>query len=185
MANLFLQKPLFVGKDRASLLLSIFKIVGTPSEKNYPDGLEFPKYREQRKKYKRGVEKAFQYLMKDEDAQKHSGALSLLARMLHLDPKKRITAAEALSHEYMAGYIEKSGDESFRKQYVSEWTQLKSKLTGSDKMEEDQSDQQQKSLKRKANFLAAASAMDNDEDDLYDMDDLLGSNSEKKLKEGV
>jgi serine/threonine protein kinase len=179
LANLLLGKPLFVGKDRESLLLSVYKVVGTPSKENYSEATKFSLYRKPTKKYKRGVEKAIRHMLTESGGRECEGAIDLLAQMLHLDPKKRITAVDTLKHHYMLDYLENCNSKSFQRDYVKGWLALKEKLLKQTKMEEDEAQTRARSLKRKANLIAASQAMDQ-EDDLYDMDELvLGSLSHK------
>ena len=147
--------------------------MGTPSkEGNYPEALKFPDFAKPPRKYKRGVEKALEHLLK-ENAVEHQGAVSLIARMLHLDPAERCTAAEALSHDYIADFVEKCATEEFRQQYVTDWLQLKAHML---QVSEDEK------LSRKRTMIMAASKSEGGQDDLYDMDDLLPSISSKKAK---
>lgn len=184
MAHLLLGKPVFVGKERPALLLAMFKIIGTPAKDNYPDAAKFPLAVKPPKKYKRGVEKAFQRMMKEEDYQKHEKAIDLIAKMLHLDPRQRITAVNALKHEYIQNYTENCTTKSFSDQYVNDWMATKKELVHSSKAEDDDAKNREKHLKRKAMLEAAKGADDDMDDDLYDMDDLLedGESCAKKLK---
>lgn len=217
MANLLLNKPLFTGRDRASKILAIFKIVGSPAMENYSDGRKFPYYEDPPKKYKRGVQKALRFMMKKDQSyygdadfieENYSGAMDLLEQMLHLDPRKRITAADALEHEFMVRYVESTNSDEFRNDFVKSWMNLKCKLmvdddnndngdpsTSSSTKHRDKAGQdhhnkkskiQEKETKRKAWLMEAASSLgggidngDDDEDDLYNLDDLLGKSSSK------
>jgi hypothetical protein len=183
-AHILLTKSLFVGKDKTSLLLSIFKIVGTPSKDNYRDAVKFPLFTEPPKKYKRGVQRALRHMMGDEEAKKSSLALDLVERMLHLDPTKRITAGDALKHECMVDFIENCNSDSFRRRYVNDWLALKQKFMHASKSADDHAHLQESTMKRKA-LLMTASATDQDDDvndGLYDMDEILGEMGEKKRK---
>jgi serine/threonine protein kinase len=185
LANLLLNKPVFVGKDRTTLLTSQYKFVGTPVQEKYEEATEFPHYSKPPKRYKRGVEKAFEHILKDKAAQ-HQKAIDLIARMLHLDPQKRCTAAEALGHDFISDYVEKCRSDSFREQYVSDWMELKRRMMQA--TEDDRRKKaEEKARKRAAAMIMAASksaAGDND-DDLYDMDDFLAISSPKKRKHEV
>jgi len=177
LANLLLGKPLFAGKDRNSLLTSQFKIVGTPARNNFEEAAKFPHYSKPIKKYPRGVEKALGHMLKDESAE-HGKAIDLIARMLHLDPRKRCTASEALSHDFMVEYMENSSIPAFRDEYVEQWMRLKEVSLISRR--DSKKAKQQMSSKRKAMLMAARDSGD-DEDDLYDIDELL-EQPVKKIK---
>lgn len=187
MAHLLLGKPLFTGKGRSALLLAMFKIIGTPSKDNYPEASKLPFATKAPKKYKRGVEKAFQRMLEEEDFAKHEKAIDLMVRMLHLDPRQRITAVGALQHEYMQDYALGREDKSFHNQYVNDWMKMKKELVHSRRADSEDAQQADKTLKRKAMLQAAAGADDDIDDDLYDMDDLLDHSGsigvvEKKAK---
>jgi serine/threonine protein kinase len=177
LGSLLLGKPIFTGKDRESLLVSQYKIVGTPTEGNYEDAKKYPYFVKPSKKYKRGVEKALVHQLKTPSPSCEK-AISLVARMLHLDPKKRCTAVEALGHEFLSDYFENCQSESFRSQYVMEWMNLKSRLLEpSDEVREIEH-----TRKREAMIRSVAKAAAGDDDELYNMDDFLESESSKKAK---
>jgi serine/threonine protein kinase len=120
--------------------------------------------------------------MKKEEGTKHSEAIDLISQMLALDPKKRITAVGALQHEYMQNYVENCNSESFRQEFVAEWMSLKKKLMRSSKTEEDEIKEKERGIKRKAMLMAASKSTNSaEEDDLYDMDDLLGGGGSAKI----
>jgi serine/threonine protein kinase len=186
LASLLLNKPLFQAKDLETKLLAIYKIVGTPAADNYPEAVNFPKYAKPTKKYAPGVVKALQYMLKEEESKKHAGAIELVGRMLQLDPDRRITAVDALADVYMLDYIENtSNSESFRQEYVQDWMGLKEKLLRSNQSEEDELKARERGIKRKAMLIAAATkTVDDEEDDLYDMGDLLnGGDGEPSKKQ--
>ncbi|KAL7567831.1 hypothetical protein ACA910_000577 [Epithemia clementina (nom. ined.)] len=171
LANILLSKPPFVGKDRQSLLSSMYKIVGIPGEDNFEQAARFPYYVKPTKRYKRGVEKAMEHMLKNEQASKYTKAIDLVAKMLHLNPADRCTAEEALDHEFLREYRESSKEKSFRESYVAEWTALKSKIIKCAKYSNGASSMQ--SERRRALMLATATGADSNdenEDGLYDFE---------------
>lgn len=176
LASVMLNKPIFTGKDRESLLLAQYKIVGAPSGDNYEDGLHLPYYTKPVKKYRRGVEKALEHILKETSPQQQK-AIDLISRMLHLDPKKRCTAIEALGHEYMSDFIDNCQSDVFRKQYASDWIRLKSQI-----LQSYNDDPEEQSRKRNAMIRSVSrrSTGDEEEDDLYNMDEFLDHSSSPK-----
>ena len=91
-AELARKQPLFPGDSELQQLLHIFKLLGTPSEVQWPgvtrlrDWHEFPQWKPQ------DLAKVIPQL--DEDG------IDLMAKMLVYDPAKRIHATEALRHPY-------------------------------------------------------------------------------------
>jgi serine/threonine protein kinase len=179
LANLLLSKPLFSGKDRQSLLTSQFKVVGTPSVNNYNESVKFPHYVKPEKKYHRGlVDKALEHLLKDQASQ-HARAIDLIARMLCLDPRERCTAEEALGHDFMNDYLEKCRSYTNRHQYVADWLALKERMT----QMKDEEKNKEKSRKRKEMMVAAfKTATGDDDDDLYDLEEIMEEGPKKKSK---
>jgi len=209
MAHLLVNKSLFSGcENRNAHVKAIFKVVGTPSKENYPDAKRYPNYEKSKpgKDYKKGVRKAFQFHLKDckEDTMKeYEGAMDLLERMLDLDPKKRIKPLEALKHPYMKNFASKRKTRLFRQQFQHDWMKLKMELLreqngssgNSKKLQIDKpkfksldSLRKDHEKRRKHMLLEATKIGDDDDDDLYNLDeeDLLNfgvqSSSRKRLK---
>ena len=182
LANILLSKPFYSGKDRQAMLNSMYKVVGTPARKNFERCARLPHYTKPPKKYKRGVEKAFQHILK-EDSKQHTSTIDLISKMLHLDPNERITALDALQHRYILDYLEKSSCGHFRQQFVDDWICLKKKLKAS--AQDHDGETQSRQRKRKTVMLDVSHGADNsggDADELYDLDDLLCTDSSKKLR---
>merc|ERR1712183_375512 len=139
LANLLLGKQLFPGKDRASKMTQVFKIVGVPDRGNYEQAKRFPFYSSsmyvigdegRKKKYSRGVEKALRHMMRaasggDSVPEELDGLISLIDDLLHLDPKKRMTADEALRHRYLVDHAVRVERPEYRERYVRDWLDLK------------------------------------------------------------
>jgi serine/threonine protein kinase len=183
LAHLLIGKPLCSAKDRESFLVGLYKLVGSPSSKNFPLAVKFPHYTKPIKKYPADVKKAIHHMAKDRmDIQDYAGAIDLISQMLQLDPEKRITAKGALQHEYMSKHVEDSISELFQDEFVEDWMALKLKLMDVSKTEEDEMVEKERGEKRKAMLVAASQAMavpGGDEDDLYDMGDLLESDAKR------
>mmetsp|Transcript_4716 Transcript_4716/g.7695 ORF Transcript_4716/g.7695 Transcript_4716/m.7695 type:complete len:1218 (+) Transcript_4716:3-3656(+) len=201
VANLLLGKQLFPGKDRISKMTQVFKIAGVPEKGNFEEAKKFPYYsvhmyvigeEGKKKKYNRGVEKALRHMLKSsKDAEAEiAGLISLLDGLLHLDPKKRLTAEQALDHPYIRNYSAQIDRNDFQQKYVNDWLELKenvltkgkskrgsigSTFGGSVSKEPAESSED---LKRKALLMSASSGADGG-DDLYDLGDLLEPSSKK------
>ncbi len=133
MAHLMIGKPIFSGRDRKSKTRAIFKIVGTPSSQNYKDATSYPYFDKCKpdKKYKSGVEKALRYMFRDNkrtNVGEYASILSLLEKMLNLDPLKRIKAADALEHSSMTDFVGNTTTNKTRVEFARDWTLLKANL---------------------------------------------------------
>uniref|UniRef100_K3WGI5 Cyclin-dependent kinase 2 homolog n=1 Tax=Globisporangium ultimum (strain ATCC 200006 / CBS 805.95 / DAOM BR144) TaxID=431595 RepID=K3WGI5_GLOUD len=103
-AEILLMKPLFPGRGEIDQMDQIFKLLGSPTEENWPGLLDYPNTQGIRWKW----QKQSKLREKFPVAAAFSGggcALSnagfdLLRRMLTYDPKQRISAKEALAHDY-------------------------------------------------------------------------------------
>ena len=112
LAELFTRKPLFPGQYEVDQLAKIFEMLGTPSESEWPDDSAVLRnnfvYNRPRTvselvpeidpvaKDLLEVKLFYRYLMEFQ--------CLLLQKMLQFDPKKRITAHEALAHPYFSEY---------------------------------------------------------------------------------
>lgn len=207
LANLLLGKQLFPGKDRVSKMTQVFKIVGVPGKDNYDEAKDFPFHSNnmyvigdegKKKKYGRAVEKAIRHMLRafgdDHDAE-FAGLISLIDELLHLDPKKRMTADDALGHQYMRNYSMQVDREEFRQKYVKDWLDLKENVLTKGKSSKSSirdrffvsknktmagisnGGSAEKESKRKAFLVGASSGVEGD--DLYNLDDLLNSSAKK------
>jgi len=86
----------FPGKTEAQQMELIFKLCGTPNEHTWPGVSKLPEYKKLSETGKG------RYLNKIDDIYGHLNpqALDLLKKMLTPDPEKRISASDALDHDY-------------------------------------------------------------------------------------
>merc|ERR1712238_261739 len=132
ISHILLNKQIFSGRDRYSKMRAIFKIVGTPSTSNYKKAETYPYFSkckpattgnsEKRfKKYSKGVGKALKFMLRsgDVDTTEYSGIFELL---------------------------EKIKSDEFKKQFVNDWTTLKSKIWSLPKNEGQNSSNKRKTI---------------------------------------
>mmetsp|Transcript_1975 Transcript_1975/g.3592 ORF Transcript_1975/g.3592 Transcript_1975/m.3592 type:complete len:1815 (-) Transcript_1975:2526-7970(-) len=202
IAHLMIGKPVFSGRDRKSKLRAIFKIVGIPGDNNYKEGTKFPHYQKCKpeKKYKSDVGKALRFMLREswkEQSHDYEPIISLLENILILDPRKRLSTADALEHSSMTNYVEKTMTGSFRQTFVKDWTEFKEYLRSDDenvstndaKYRKENGYNPRDTIEGGASFLSSsalglakrpASVLDSelhndDNDDLYDITELAGN----------
>lgn len=94
-AEMQTNRILFPGESEIDQLYRIFRTLGTPDETSWPGFREMPEYRHFAKFKGRG----FESYIGDDDPQ----AVDLLSRFLTYDPANRISAKQALVHDYLIG----------------------------------------------------------------------------------
>ena len=94
-AEMFLGRPLFTGTDGAQLY-SIFRILGTPTPETLPGLEDLPGWQDTGKHLEVCEGVSLRVLIKG----LCDDGFDLLYSMLTYDPRKRITAEEALRHSY-------------------------------------------------------------------------------------
>lgn len=101
MAELLAKEPLFNGKSEIDQLDKIFRALGTPNEKIWPDFVNLPgvKCNFVKQPYNKLRDKFPPTSFSGRPTLSESG-FDLLNRLLTYDPNKRITAEEALRHEW-------------------------------------------------------------------------------------
>ena len=91
MAEMIVEKPLFMGDCEIGQLFKIFQIMGTPNESNWPGVSKLPDYKLTFPQWKT---KPFTELFPGLDKE----GIDLLEKFLMMDPDKRISVREALEH---------------------------------------------------------------------------------------
>jgi len=92
-AEMVTGRPLFCGASDPDQLVKIFKYLGTPTPRDWPDIVKLPGYKPDLPRYKgESLEKVLPRLDKK--------GIDLLQKMLQPDPKKRLTAEQAMKHGY-------------------------------------------------------------------------------------
>ena len=96
-AELLLRKPILPGKNEFEQIDLIFKLLGTPDETTWPKCSKLQYYdmilsQNGHRKYTSRFDEKFAHL--------DNNAKDLLRKLLHMDPEKRITASDALDHDY-------------------------------------------------------------------------------------
>mmetsp|Transcript_24425 Transcript_24425/g.58222 ORF Transcript_24425/g.58222 Transcript_24425/m.58222 type:complete len:301 (+) Transcript_24425:1000-1902(+) len=92
LAEMLVGKPIFCGESEIEQLLAIFKILGTPDNKNWPgvqnlrDWHDFPKW------FKNKLEKNFDQIQSD--------GIKLIKSLLRLDPSKRMSVFSAIENPF-------------------------------------------------------------------------------------
>jgi len=88
-------KPLFPGRSTEDQLIKIFKIMGTPTSEDFPDFNELTEWRDDFPKYK-------QKDIKNIVPGLQENGIDLLRKLLKYDPSSRLTAHQAMEHEYLS-----------------------------------------------------------------------------------
>mmetsp|Transcript_17223 Transcript_17223/g.48052 ORF Transcript_17223/g.48052 Transcript_17223/m.48052 type:complete len:482 (-) Transcript_17223:384-1829(-) len=91
-------RPLFPGDNEIGQLFNMFQVMGTPNEAVWPGVSQLPDYKDSFPKWR---PKDFHTLVPGFDP----AGVDLMQRMLTYAPSQRITAYEALRHEYFMEYF--------------------------------------------------------------------------------
>ncbi|XP_064109616.1 mitogen-activated protein kinase 14-like [Macrobrachium nipponense] len=105
MAELLTGRTLFPGADHIDQLTKIMKLVGTPST-DLIDKLSSEEARNYIRSLPQMRKKDFRQVFRGANPL----AVDLLEKMLELDSERRVTAAQALAHPYLAQYADPSDE---------------------------------------------------------------------------
>ncbi|OAA54096.1 negative regulator of the pho system protein [Niveomyces insectorum RCEF 264] len=98
MAEMYTGRPLFPGTTNEDQMMRIFRIMGTPTEHNWPEISHFPEYKPTFQRY--ATQDLRQILPQIDPT-----GIDLLQRMLQLRPELRISAHDALQHPWFHDLI--------------------------------------------------------------------------------
>eukprot|EP00941_MAST-03F_sp_MAST-3F-sp1_P005995 g5995.t1 len=93
-AELLYRKPVLPGRDEIDQLKLVWNLCGTPNDTNFPGHEKLPWF------HMCKPPKSLRSMMHRRFASFSAVELDLVTKMLTLDPKKRITASQALDHDY-------------------------------------------------------------------------------------
>jgi len=93
-------RPLCPGTSDADQLTRIFKLLGTPDETIWPDMVQLPEYKSDFQVHQVEREQGIPVKLKELCPNLEPEGLDLMHKMLQYDPAQRITAKQAMSHEY-------------------------------------------------------------------------------------
>ncbi|KAI3644112.1 hypothetical protein MP228_010276 [Amoeboaphelidium protococcarum] len=137
-AELMLRTPFLVGDTDLQQLETIFRALGTPSQNDWPGLDQLPNYVELTKYPKPQLRQLFNAASSD--------TLDLMAQMFCYYPLKRISAKEALLHDYLKREPYPTSPENLPKikQAVDNKSQTQAASTAASKQESDQTNGKRK-----------------------------------------
>ena len=95
VAEMFNNKPLFPGDSEIGQLYKIFQIMGTPTEKMWPDSVNLAEYK---KTFPKWYPMPLSEVLPGVDKE----AIDFLEKCLSMDPDRRITIREAMDHPFLS-----------------------------------------------------------------------------------
>ncbi|GMM35126.1 cyclin-dependent serine/threonine-protein kinase [Saccharomycopsis crataegensis] len=103
MAEMFTGRPLFPGSSNDDQLLTIFKIMGTPTERTWPGVSQLPNYRHNFDMY---ISQDLGTIVPQVDPI----GLKLLNQLLQMKPENRVSARAALTSPWFSEYSSQLGN---------------------------------------------------------------------------
>lgn len=97
-AEMCTRRPLFPGDSEIDEIFKIFRILGTPTEADWPGVTSFPDYKPTFPKWIKDNSKPLVQNLDD-------NGLDLLEALLVYDPASRISAKQAVQHPYFDGVV--------------------------------------------------------------------------------
>ena len=101
-AEMCTRKPLFPGDSEIDEIFKIFRVLGTPTEEEWPGVTSFPDFKPSFPKWVRREEVPLVGNLDD-------AGLDLLDALLFYDPARRISAKQAVTHDYFLGMQANAG----------------------------------------------------------------------------
>ena len=109
VAETMLGRPLFTGDSEIDQLLRVFQTLGTPTEENWPGVSTMPNYSPAFPNWRQSSLRRRAHDLPED-------ALSFLEQLLQYNPKKRMTAWDALRHPFLADMTDERSVEIAREE---------------------------------------------------------------------
>jgi len=102
LAEMISGKPLFPGRTEPDQLIRIFKLLGTPTERQWPGVAELPDWKHDYQNYEPQPWSGASGIVPELD----TAGIELITSMLQYDPNQRIQAHTAMGHSFFRGLQE-------------------------------------------------------------------------------
>lgn len=103
LAELFLGRPIFLGKSETDQMMKVFKVLGKPKIETWPSITDSQKeIYDQLPRFPDFTPTGFAFI-KNEHPEFDENAFDLINKMLVLNPVQRLTARQILSHCWFKG----------------------------------------------------------------------------------
>lgn len=126
--TLFLRRVLFHGNDPAGWIYNIFKVVGTPTSTNWPQGKTLRHYKK-RKPHREYTNNLIKALSEKQSEVIHPQLLEVLQAILKLNPNERMSAQQVLELPFFTNSLKVSATPpSLEKSYFEDQTMVPDSL---------------------------------------------------------